>query len=241
MYTIYMITNNINNKKYIGITKKTLQERYIEHISTIRKKKKYALHHALLKYGVENFSIEEIEHTNDVSRETYWINHYNTRTHGYNLTAGGDGTSGYKFDETQKKIISERVKELHKSGKIGMHGKKHSIETRQKIKDAHTKIAKYGPENHSYGRKHTDETKRKLSLANKGRKIILTEEKRAEIVEKAKIRFAGKGNPMYGRKQTENSKSMQSVKARLREKKHCNKCNKTMDISNFNRWHSKCS
>lgn len=46
------------------------------------------------KYGIENFSIEELEKCSaDVvnDREIYWINYYDTYHNGYNATLGGDG------------------------------------------------------------------------------------------------------------------------------------------------------
>lgn len=44
------------------------------------------------KYGIENFSIETIEETDEPEeREKYWIEHYGSFKYGYNATTGGDG------------------------------------------------------------------------------------------------------------------------------------------------------
>lgn len=88
---IYKITNLINNKVYIGQTERTLKERWKQH--RYSKGCKY-LHNAILKYGVENFKIEEIERVpiKDLDeREIYWISFYNStdRTVGYNILKGG--------------------------------------------------------------------------------------------------------------------------------------------------------
>lgn len=54
------------------------------------------LYRALRKYGPENFSIEEIDHTDDFNElgqlERYYIQKYNSQDNkvGYNLTAGGE-------------------------------------------------------------------------------------------------------------------------------------------------------
>lgn len=92
---IYKITNKLNNKSYIGLTTKSIEERWQEHLNNIsRLKGKRPLYTAMSKYGVETFTIEQIEEVdNDFlgEREIYWINYYNTYNKGYNATLGGDG------------------------------------------------------------------------------------------------------------------------------------------------------
>lgn len=93
MAYIYKITNTINNKCYIGKTERTIKERWQEHRKQA-KKLDLPLYRALNKYGIENFSIEEIEQcTSDIvdEREIYWINFYNSCKTGYNCTLGGEG------------------------------------------------------------------------------------------------------------------------------------------------------
>ena len=51
----------------------------------------------LKKYGVENFSFEIIEETEDIlTREKYWINFYNSYSNGYNATLGRRWKKLYK-------------------------------------------------------------------------------------------------------------------------------------------------
>jgi group I intron endonuclease len=57
-YKIYKITNKINNKQYIGRTKRRLDIRFKEHTKTNQCK---LLYNAIQKYGIENFIIEEID------------------------------------------------------------------------------------------------------------------------------------------------------------------------------------
>ena len=103
---IYSITNLINNKRYIGKTTTTIEERYKEHCSDAQKDRceKRPLYSAIHKYGIENFIIEEIEYIEDNSllaeREIFWINELQTYGHyGYNATMGGEGKQLYDHNE----------------------------------------------------------------------------------------------------------------------------------------------
>lgn len=91
---IYKITNNINGKIYIGMTYRTIQERWKEHQNNCSRKQveNRPLYRAMNKYGIENFSIEIIEKTNQPEeRERYWIEQLGSFKYGYNATLGGDG------------------------------------------------------------------------------------------------------------------------------------------------------
>ena len=91
---IYKITNNINGKIYIGMTYRTIQERWKEHQNDCSRKQteNRPLYRAMNKYGIENFSIEIIEKTDyPEERERYWIERLGSFKYGYNATLGGDG------------------------------------------------------------------------------------------------------------------------------------------------------
>lgn len=96
MSKIYKITNDINNKVYIGKTECSLEKRFAEHCkdSQKREEEKRPLYAAMRKYGINHFSIELIEEC-DIEivslREQYWIGFYKGYTEGYNATLGGDG------------------------------------------------------------------------------------------------------------------------------------------------------
>ena len=55
------------------------------------------------KYGIDNFSFEIIEETDDIeSREKYWIQQLNTYgSNGYNATIGGDGKPYIQFTDNE--------------------------------------------------------------------------------------------------------------------------------------------
>lgn len=127
---IYKITNQINNKAYIGQTIETPQDRWKDHIYTALSNKgednRYYFQKALRKYGIDNFTFEIIEQVDDSllnEREIYWISYYHTYKYddnhigGYNLTRGGMGNRQfdtemlikvfYEHGENIKETISE--------------------------------------------------------------------------------------------------------------------------------------
>lgn len=100
---IYVITNKINNKKYIGQTINTLNVRWSLHKYDANRGVERPLYRAIRKYGIENFTIEVIESIprNKLNeKEKYWIKKLNTLTpNGYNLSPGGQEPSIYRTKE----------------------------------------------------------------------------------------------------------------------------------------------
>lgn len=110
MAFIYVITNDINGKQYVGKTETTIEERFKEHQKDCYRPRceKRPLYAAMRKYGIEHFSIQELEETNNAcEREIYWIEKLGTFHNGYNATKGGDGKSYLDYDliiETYKQV-----------------------------------------------------------------------------------------------------------------------------------------
>ena len=96
MHKLYKITNTVNLKSYIGITKSTLTERWNEHLRDSRCPF-YPLHCAIQKYGEHNFIIElleESENRNYISEKedsTLDLHQSRITQHGYNVAKGGYG------------------------------------------------------------------------------------------------------------------------------------------------------
>lgn len=93
MTRIYLITNTVNGKRYVGKTKYTVAHRFSQHCS--RDDYNTYLHNAIRKYGKDKFRVEEIcccsdDHWREL--ETFYIKFYHTHhtEGGYNLTWGGD-------------------------------------------------------------------------------------------------------------------------------------------------------
>lgn len=166
---IYLITNNINGKQYVGQSV-DIDFRIHQHMFW---KSRSVIHKAIKKYGIENFSYDIIM-TCPPEMLDVWerdmINLYDTMTpNGYNRTTGGSNGYNRGISEETKHKISEALK-----GRIpwnkGVHlespmkGKHHSEETKKKMSEA-----KKGRISNRKGVPCSEEHKRKISEANKGR------------------------------------------------------------------------
>ena len=118
---IYEATNKINGKKYIGQTRRSLEERIKAHLK--HAKSGGNLHYfqkAINKYGIENFEwniICEAKNLNEANElEIYYIAKFETNDplKGYNETIGGSGVVGNVLTEEQRKQISDAVKASEK-------------------------------------------------------------------------------------------------------------------------------
>ena len=101
MAYIYKITNDINQKIYIGKTERDIEIRFKEHCKNYNRinYEKRPLYAAMRKYGIEHFHIELVEETdNPEERETYWIEYFGSFKNGYNATVGGDGKKYLDYD-----------------------------------------------------------------------------------------------------------------------------------------------
>lgn len=195
---IYKITNNINNKIYIGQTIKARptdrfsQHRYLARHSGQEKSISY-LHQAMAKYGVDNFSfeiIENIENDKLNEREQYWIAQYNSLVpQGYNLTIGGEGALGHSrpqtLEEREKRKqsnkqfyidhpealqqMSERTKKLWENEEY----RRKVTESNKRFAQEHPDLNK-GQNNPMYGKHHTEEalTKIRAHVATRKTKIV---------------------------------------------------------------------
>ena len=115
MCGIYIITNLINGKQYIGQSN-DIEYRWIQHKrSAISKHKRSRLISAFKKYGIDNFKFEILElcSPNELdTKEIQYIAQYNTYNNGYNMTIGGDGQSGYGKSVKQYNLAGEFIQEF---------------------------------------------------------------------------------------------------------------------------------
>jgi len=156
IYTIYKSTNKITGKSYIGFDSCWPRRKSVhKHHS---KKPTQKFHNSINKHGWDNFEWEIIYQSLDGKHclnemENYFIQLYDTFANGYNMTLGGEGTLGKK----------------------SWLGKKHTQQTKDKIKAANT------------GKTFSEEHKQKLSNWQKGKsKRPFSEEHKKKISESLK-------------------------------------------------------
>ena len=183
-YTVYIHTNKVNGKRYVGITRQSVQERWRE-----GKGYKYCIlfDRAIKKYGwdgfdheifASNLTEEEAQHM-----EKLLIKELKTQDpeFGYNISDGGSTT---KISEEGRKKLSEKML----GEKNPCFGKIYTAEERARISEQTR-----GERNPNYGRKHTEEERRKISEAITGRH--LSEEHKRKISEYNKGRYVGRPRP----------------------------------------------
>jgi len=106
---IYLITNTVNGKIYVGRTVSTLRKRWIAHKSHAKTKCHTLLGRAILKHGAESFTISEIESASFAcaqDREKHFIITLGSadRDVGYNLTTNSCGSNGAVGLPTRAKL-----------------------------------------------------------------------------------------------------------------------------------------
>lgn len=130
---IYLWTNLVNGKKYVGQTKcfRNRMSQYRNGAFNVRMRKDVKEH------GIDNFEITILER--DIAkedldeREQYWLDYYKSydERYGYNICQFASSTRGYKLTPEQCLAHSLRVK----GDRNGMYGKKHTDEWRKEHSD----------------------------------------------------------------------------------------------------------
>jgi len=162
MFLVYLVTSP-SNKYYVGITSTSFNERKRKHNNRANLQYKNKFCSAIRKYK-ENLIWEIIDTTAKTweelcKLEIFYIKKYNSFEKGYNSTLGGDGMLGLKHSDKTKKVLSDTF-----SGENNpFYGKKHSIETRQKMVKSHEGRV------YTKGKLRNEETKLKMSLTKGGK------------------------------------------------------------------------
>lgn len=182
MYTLYKITNQINDKTYIGITKLGVVTRFSNHQKQISNPK-YPLHKAFIKYGVDNFIIQALcvsdnrRYISNLEQPAIELYESHVSQNGYNVAQGGFG--GNLGDIVNKKI-SEASLNMNPDVRFNK-----SL--------AQSKMMKGNTLNK--GNKHSDENKKLFSKLHKGKlKSDLTRQRMSEsaIINDNGKRFKGR-------------------------------------------------
>ena len=105
---IYIITNLINNRQYVGQTVKGYKNRFNQHCLYALNKRKECpqlIDKVIKEVGIENFKcelLEQVSYKDKDKKEQYYISKYNTFKKGYNRTIGGD------YNPMFDKLIKEK-------------------------------------------------------------------------------------------------------------------------------------
>jgi group I intron endonuclease len=104
---IYKAMNKENGKVYIGQTIQSLARRKSNHVTDTKRSNKH-FPNAIKKYGVDSFTWEILEECNSReelnSKEVFYIEKYNSREKGYNISKGGNQQSGYKRPDASERM-----------------------------------------------------------------------------------------------------------------------------------------
>ena len=95
--TIYVITNLINGKQYVGQTNGNYMKRFQEHLKSFTREDRYnaPLYCAIRKYGADNFKCDLLE----------IVPFLGTYRNGYNATAGGQYNKSYYTAQEREYIL----------------------------------------------------------------------------------------------------------------------------------------
>lgn len=168
---VYYVRNKLSGKLYIGITTSTLRARWGSHCREAASgARRWLLHRAMAKYGIDNFEISVLEECEDRASlheaECRWIaNKRSFAPAGYNMTLGGGGVSGFKRSEEFKRQVSARFLGRTVPEKTRKRMSEAKAGKRCSDKCYEASIA------WSTGRARPPEVRAKIGAGNKGKKL----------------------------------------------------------------------
>lgn len=171
---LYLLTNTVNGKQYVGITTQPIARRWSDHVSKAHQGRQTIIALAMRKHGAEMFTMTLLGEASSweelCAMEQAAIASYQTfHPHGYNMTHGGDGTLGRLHSEDTKQRIAAKKRgiplQLHVRLAVSQchKGIPKSPEQRLKISEAQR-----GEKNHHFGKGMSDDLKQKLLEVNTG-------------------------------------------------------------------------
>ena len=162
MKCIYLRTNLINGKQYVGQTN-DFKNRECSWNCLTSSYGGSLINRAREKYGLDNWTVEILRECNTQDElnewEMYYINKLNTKKpNGYNLNDGGKGQSGFHHSEESRRKMS--------SSQMGI---RKGIPRTEDVKKKISKAMKGRKVSSGMtGHKHSEESKKKMSVNRKG-------------------------------------------------------------------------
>jgi len=203
MITIYLVTNLINGRKYVGQTILPLNERWKYHCH-----QGAILYRAICKYGKESFTVEKIDTAESIGeanqKEVEYIQSLGTHVSvgGYNIELGG--RNAIPTQEIRDKI-SATLKRKYRTGEYvhplkgvklppewiekiasrrrgqpsGMKGRHHTEASKLKNRLAHL-----GLTGHMKGKHHSRESRLKNSISKGAKEFHVFDKSTGELIGK---------------------------------------------------------
>tara|TARA_R110002126_G_scaffold65107_1_gene166175 strand:- start:89 stop:628 length:540 start_codon:yes stop_codon:yes gene_type:complete len=168
-YAIYIVTNVVNAKQYVGMTN-NIDRRWGRHQKALGETP--LLHRAIKKYGKNCFVFSHIADAFDrdaaFDLERLLIEQHNTfHPNGYNLTKGGEGGAGAKLG----RVLSKETKEKISASLVGKPSPRKGVtlteETKRKLSES-----KKGKPSNRVGYKHSEETIAKIKAKKIARDLL---------------------------------------------------------------------
>ena len=179
MKCIYLRTNTVNGKQYVGQTN-DMKKRDYYWVSLKCRYSNWLIQQDREKYGLDKWETKVLKECDDSESdywEEYYIKEYNTKyPNGYNMSDGGKGVPNVFVSEETKDKISKAKKGKHLSketvekmkGRIPwIKGKYHTEESKQKMSKALHRFYENGGVPPMKGKCHTEESKQKMSVSHK--------------------------------------------------------------------------
>lgn len=169
MYEIYLITNTINGKKYVGQTSRSIKWRWGQHKYQVSKGSSLPFHRAIRKHGPDMFTVEQIDKCDsqeeaNLSESKHILFHKsNVYGIGYNCDEGGDVRT--TSEETKRKI-GEKLKARWAANPELWENRELSEEGRENMRKAAQKRAELYP-SAMKGKLHSEESRKKMAVSQR--------------------------------------------------------------------------
>lgn len=137
MTNIYLITNKLDGKKYVGKTVHSIEYRFKQHCQDSNNT---YINQAIKVHGAENFEVSLLLQCND-SEWQYWESHFIQILHthhtegGYNLSKGGDHNP-MDDPEVRRRHAAACASDVHRiKQRIAATGRHHTEKSRLKMSE----------------------------------------------------------------------------------------------------------